>query len=375
MMKRHTRKVRWLAVALLVSAVVMQIWVVYSIQKHLPQAVAFDDTRLLEEGWDAAVDYAEGTDVGLCTMAIDLSVQAGNIETKLPFCHANGAFSEANALDLVEGGFWDDGEVAKAVVLPQAIADILDLTLGDSLTVDGTACTVKGIYRPWHLPGTPEMPAPVYGNFLSMEQEAAQTTLQVVVPLPGDTQESARLYNLFKEQNLGPYGRSINLKNWSQLVGQLLWLELLLVLLVPALCLTARGVATLCRLILPSPGKSPMPRWSWAYAALLSLVPVTVWSLLLAQVQIPGEFLPDTNLFDFDRYAQIAQGVTMFAAGSFGFSPATAQYLDALRLVALLAVPVMALGWLLTVPAACGWRKSVPCTMGKTNHNILDINS
>lgn len=352
----------WLAAAFLTAVVAAQLWVVHSIHEHLPQAVAFDDTRLLEEGWDAAVGYMEETDVGLCTMPIELLVRSGGHQAKLAFCRANGAFAEAEALDLVEGRFWNDTEVAAAVVLPQSVARSLDLAVGDTLTVDGTACTVKGIYRPWHLPGVPEEQSPVYGNFLSMEQESAQTALQVVVPLPGDTQEAARLYHLFQERNVGPYGRSINLKNWCRLVEQLLWLELLLVLLVPALCLTVRGVAGLCQLILPAPGAPARHRWSWAAAVLLAMAPMAVWALLLAQVQIPGEFIPDTNLFEFDRYAQIAQGVTRFATGGFGFSPATTQYLGALRLVACLAVPVVVLGWLLTVPGACRARRgSVPC--------------
>lgn len=361
-MKRRSRNVWWLAAALLAAAVAAQLWVIYSIHAHLPQAVAFDDTRLLEEGWDAAAGYVDETDVGLCTMPVELQVQARSRQATLAFCRANGAFAGAEGLDLVEGSFWDDAETAAAVVLPQAAAADLGLAVGDTLTVAGTTCTVKGIYRPWRLPGTHEIQAPAYGNFLPMEQEAAQTTLQVVVPLPGDTQEADRLYDLFKEQNLSPYGRSINLKNWSRLIGQLLWLELLLVLLVPVLCLTMRGVAALCRLILPVLGAPAQPRRCWAATALLALAPVTAWALLLAQVQIPGEFLPDTNLFDWGHYSQIAQGVTMFATGGFGFSPATTQYLGALHLAAGLAVPVVVLGWLLTVPAACRARRGLaPC--------------
>ena len=197
-----------------------------------------------------------------------------------------------------------------------------------------------GLYRPWRLPGAPAVEDPVYGNFLSVEREAAQTTLQVVVPLPGNTQEGDHLYTLFQEENLGPYGRSVNLKNWGQLVEQLVWLELLAVLLLPAFCLTARGVQALCQLILPAEGRPA--RRNWAAAGLLALAPLTVWSFLLAQTQIPGEFLPGVNLFDVDHYAQIAQGAAMFATGGFGFSPATAQYLMALRMVALLALPVVA---------------------------------
>lgn len=354
-MKRRNKAWRFaaaLAALLLAAAAGAQLWLVHGIQTHLPRAVAFDDTRLLEEGWAAAQSYTEGTDVGLCTLAVPLRVTAQEKETTLPYCRANGAFAAAEALDLTAGAFWSDTDAAPVVVLPEAAAVTLGVAVGDALTVDGTLCTVAGLYRPWRLPGTPGEEDPVYGNFLSTEREAAQTTLRVVVPLPGDTQEGDHLYTLFQQENLGPYGRSVNLKNWGQLVEQLLWLELLAVLLLPAFCLTARGIQALCQLILPAEGRPA--RRNWASAGMLALAPLTVWSFLLAQTQIPGEFLPGVNLFDVDHYAQIAQGAAMFATGGFGFSPATAQYLMALRMVALLALPVVVLGWAFTVPAACG---------------------
>lgn len=334
------------ALAVLLTAQGALVW---QMLLHLPQTVEYEDTRLMQEGgWETALAKTENTNVGLCTAPVVKAFSGNGQQASLSLCRINTAFAAAQRLQYIAGGLWPGESSAPAVLLPEKDAARLGAGVGDVLVSAGAQYLVTGIYRPWRLPGTRYPSAPAYTNLLSVEDESTVETLRVVVPLEAGVLESTRLYTLFVQHQLSPYGRSINLSNWAQLVCQLFPLELLAALLLPAAWLTARGGARLCRLILPSGNDLPKNKSrSWAGALLLSLLPAALFAWLLGRLQIPGEFLPPSNLFDFVHYRQLAQGAVAFAQGGYGFSAAAGQYLLALRYMVCLGTFVVVLGWAL----------------------------
>ena len=333
-----------LIAASLAAILIAQGVLVWRMLSHLPQTVEYEDTRLMQEnGWETAFAKTRDTNVGLCTEPVIKTFSAHGRQVSLSLCRINTAFAAAERLQYIEGGLWTDESALPSILLPEADATRFGISVGDVLGSDGVQYLVIGIYRSWRLPGTQNPSALAYTNQLSVEDESTMETLRIAVPLENGILESTQLYTLFTEHQLSPYGRSINLNNWAQLVCQLLPLELLAALLFPAVWLTARGATQLCRVILSSAGTPS--KHSWGKALLLSLLPAALLAWLLGRVRVPGEFLPPSNLFDLVYYRQIAQGAASFVQGGYGFSAIVEQYLLVLRYMACLGALAVILGW------------------------------
>ena len=253
-------------------------------------------------------------------------------------------FANSHKLRYIQGGLWEEESSSPSLIIPEEVADSLNANVGDSLNIEDVEYLITGIYCPYQLVGTENSSTPIYTNWLSVE---AMETLLVTIPLQDGTLESTKISSIFDSLQLAPYGRSCNLHNWSQLVFQVFPLELFVTLMVPAVWLTVQGGSLLCGLILSNENRVECQnkRNRTIKALILSLIPAALMAFILSQVRIPGEFLPASNIFDFERYGQITQGMMAFVEGNYGFSAAAEQYLLTLRYMVYLAIPVIAFGW------------------------------
>lgn len=315
---------------------------------NLPQTVEFEDTRLMQEGgWDAAQNKTAESDIGLRTQPLTKAFLKDGQQIEFPICRIDMDFANSHKLQYIQGGLWEEGSSSPSLIIPEEVADSLNVNVGDSLNIEDAEYLITGIYCPYQLVGTENSSTPIYTNWLSVEDESTMETLLITIPLEDGTLESTKISSIFDSLQLAPYGRSCNLRNWSQLVFQVFPLELFVTLLVPAVWLTVQGGSLLCGLILSSENRVECQnkRNRTIKALILSLIPAALMAFILSQVRVPGEFLPASNIFDFERYGQIMQGMMAFVEGNYGFSAAAEQYLLTLRYMVYLAIPVIAFGW------------------------------
>lgn len=334
----------------LVAMLSVQCVLVWKMRSNLPQTVEFEDTRLIQEGgWDAAQDRTVESNIGFRSQTLTKTFSKDGQQMNFPVCRIDVDFADSHPLRYLQGGLWED-ESTPSLIIPEEVADNLEVGVGDTLETEGLEYLVTGVYRPFQLLDTQHSSTPIYTNWLSVEDESTLETLLVTIPLEDGVLESTKLSDIFDSLQLAPYGRSCNLHNWAQFVCQVFPLELFAMLMLPAVWLTAEGGSMLCRLILSYDNEADFQnkRNRIIKALILSLLPAALVAFILSQVRIPGEFLPASNLFDFERYMQIMQGMIAFVEGGYGFSTAAEQYLLTLRYMVYLAIPVIVLGWSLT---------------------------
>ncbi|MDD2992836.1 MAG: ABC transporter permease [Pygmaiobacter sp.] len=328
------------------SVLLWQVWLLQLVKEATPSAFECEDTRIAPTGWQEATAALANTGVGLCTAPVpkDIAVGDGGGTASAGVCLATADFAQTNQLHLLAGAFCAAQGGQREAVLPRGIAQSLGKNVGDTIQIGNENYRISGIYAPAALLEQGGDAPVLYVNWLPTRDELAVTSYRVQIPLGGNDLEQKVLYDLYSKTHYAPFGKAVNFASWQQLLGQVLWLELLEVFLYAAIGVTASGfrylMALLCR-------KQKIT--SKAVLANLTklFLPFFLFGSLLGRLNIPSAFMPTENIFDFAVYAHIAASVRGLVQAGYGFSAALGRCSWAFGALLLSGAGVVALAALL----------------------------